>query len=183
VAPGSTAADRARRLGYGAPPRLKLAWLSCAALAIASPAAAGPGDKARISGLSDVAFGSIANFGTDSVRSQSICLYSKSPPADNYRITAAGSGPGGSFLLSSGSDTLPFELQWSDRPGQDTGAQLLANQPLSAQTTAAGTSATDDCSKGPATTASLIVILRSAAISAATSGTYAGTLTLLVAPE
>ncbi|HET9810461.1 MAG TPA: hypothetical protein VFP53_02045, partial [Sphingomicrobium sp.] len=90
---------------------------------------------------------------------------------------------GGAFELSSGTDLLAYEVEWSDAAGRSAGAQLLANQPLIGQTTAAGTSATDDCSKGPAATASLIVILRSAAISAATSGTYAGTLTLLVAPE
>lgn len=147
---------------------------------IASPASAASG--VRISGLSDVAFGTITNFAVDSVQSQSVCVYSKSPPSNNYRITASGSGAGGSFLLSSGSSTLPYELQWSATPGQSVGSQLLANQPLTGQQSTAST-AVDDCSKGPATTASLIVILRSAALAAASSGTYTGTLTLLVAPE
>ncbi|HET6535478.1 MAG TPA: hypothetical protein VFG41_04780, partial [Sphingomicrobium sp.] len=100
---------------------------------------AGPGDKARISGLSDFAFGPISNFATDSVRSQSICLYSKSPPSDTYRIIATGSGAGGAFELSSGTDLLAYEVEWSDAAGRSAGAQLLANQPLIGQTTAAGT--------------------------------------------
>lgn len=140
-------------------------------------------NQVRISGLSDVAFGSISNFAADSVRAQSLCLHAKSPPGNNYNITASGSGTGGAFLLSSGSAVLPFEVQWSDTPGQTTGTQLIPNQPLTGQHSTSGSGSADDCSKGPATTATLIVILRSAAIASATSGTYSGSLTLLVAPE
>ncbi|HEU4683163.1 MAG TPA: hypothetical protein VFS39_01495, partial [Nitrospira sp.] len=136
----------------------------------------------RVSGLSDLAFGSITSFGTDSILSESVCLSAKSPPANNYRITASGSGSGGAFVLSSGSAVLPFEVQWSDTPGQSSGQQLLANQPMTGLHSSSS-NAVNDCSKGPATTASLIVILRSAALASATSGTYTGTLTLLVAPE
>ena len=173
----------AKRRGARARQFSKLACFICASAAstlIANPASAA--SSVRISGLSDVAFGTITNFAADSTQSQSLCLYSKSPPANNYRVTASGSGAGGAFLLGSGSSTLAYELQWSDSPGQSTGNQLLANQPLTAQHSTAST-AVDDCSKGPATTASLIVILRSAAVTAASSGTYTGTLTLLVAPE
>ncbi len=142
-------------------------------------------DKVRISGLSDVAFGTISNFAVDSIRNQSICVYAKGPPApkDGYNVTATGSGPGGGFLLSSGSNTLAYEVQWNDAAGQTSGTQLLPNQVLTGNRTGAGNNATDDCSRGPATTASLIVIVRSAAVSAAISGTYSGTLTLLVAPN
>lgn len=140
-------------------------------------------NQARISGLSDVAFGSISSFTVDSLRSQSLCLYSKSPPTNNYRITASGSGAGGAFLLSSGSDTLPYEVEWSDISGQTSGTELVANQPLTAQHSSVGGGDPGDCSRGLATTASLVVILRSAALAAATSGTYSGTLTLVVAPE
>jgi hypothetical protein len=137
-------------------------------------------DRVRISALSDVSFGLISNFAADSVRSQSVCLYAKSAPLDRYRITASGSGAGGAFVLSSGSDTLPYEVEWNDVAGQASGAPLVANQPLTGQQS---TAAAGDCSRGPATTASLVLVLRSAALSAASSGTYTGTLTLLVAPE
>ena len=153
------------------------------AFAILNAGPASAGDTVRISGLSDVAFGSISNFTGDSVQSQSLCLYSKSPPANNYRITASGSGPGGAFLLSSGSATLPFEVQWSDLAGQTAGSQLLPNRPLTAQHSPVGAGAADDCSSGPGTTASLVIILRSGSLSAASSGSYSGTLSLLVAPE
>jgi hypothetical protein len=39
------------------------------------------------------------------------------------------------------------------------------------------------CTNGPATSASLVVILRSAALAGATAGTYTGTVTLVVGPE
>jgi hypothetical protein len=167
---------RARRLLE----RSCLVFVIGASALIGGPASAA--SSVRISGLSDIAFGTVTNFAADSVQSQSLCLYSKSPPNNNYRVTASGSGSGGEFVLVAGSRTLPYELQWSDTAGQIAGSQLLANQPLTAQHSTASSSV-DDCSKGPATTASLIVILRSAALAAASSGTYTGTLTLLVAPE
>lgn len=163
-----------------------LALLGCLLAACSAPFAASPaeaGDVVRISGLSDASFGTITNFAVDAVRSQSVCLHSKSPPANNYSITATGSGTGGAFLLSSGSDTLPYEVQWSDLANQSAGTQLVANRPLTGQHSPSGPGSPDDCSSGPATTASLVVILRSSALNMATSGTYAGTLTLLVAPE
>jgi hypothetical protein len=154
--------------------------LSCALLAIASRAAADANNQVHISALSDVAFGTITNFSADAVSSQSLCVYAKARPLDNYEITASGSGAGGAFVLTSGSRTLPYEVQWSNSANQTSGTQLLANQALTGQHNNA---AVDDCSTGPATTASLIVIVRSSALSAASSGTYTGTLTLLVAPE
>jgi hypothetical protein len=78
---------------------------------------------------------------------------------------------------------LPFDVQWSDTPAQTSGSQLLPNRPLTGQHSSSGGGAADDCSSGPATTASLIIILRSSALGAASSGTYTGTLNLLVAPE
>jgi hypothetical protein len=155
--------------------------IACATALIASAAPADP-PGVRITGLSDVPFGTISNFAVDSVQSQSVCIYAKGT-ADGYRVTAIGSGSGGAYDLSSGSNTLPYEVQWSDTTGQSSGSQLLANQPLAGLHTGEGPGAKDDCSKGPPTTASLIIILRSAALGAAASGTYGGTLTLLVAPD
>lgn len=143
------------------------------------PAPAFADDKVRITGLSDVSFGTITSFVTDSVRTQSICVYSKSK-LDNYRVTATGTGSGGAFDLSSGSNTLPYEVQWSDTAGQTSGLQLSPNSPLTGQHS---TAEKDDCSKGPATTASLIIVLRAAAVASAIAGSYSGSLTLVIAPE
>lgn len=179
MAPGSAQRSQSARSSR----RLTVAGRlgACALLVLASGAAAA--DQARISALSDVAFGTIASFTSDWVRSQSVCLSAKSPPTNLYRITATGSGAGGSFVLDSGSEKLSYDVQWADSSGQTAGTQLVPNQPLTAQQSSVGSSDPGDCSKGPATTASLIVILRSSALAAASSGTYSGSLTLLVAPE
>jgi hypothetical protein len=39
------------------------------------------------------------------------------------------------------------------------------------------------CNSGPATSASLVVILRTAALSSAAAGSYSGSLTLVIGPE
>jgi hypothetical protein len=145
----------------------------------ASPALAAANDKVRITGLSDVAFGTIANFGVDAVRSESVCLYSNSV-ANGYNVTAIGTGPGGAFQASSGTLALPFEVQWSSSAGQSSGAGLSPNIPPTGQIS---TATQQTCNSGPATSASLIVILRSTALSSATAGTYNGSVTLLIGPE
>ncbi len=176
-------AARRRQTG-GARQRLNLLILGAACVAMISATQAdATTNQVRISGLSDVAFGTITNFASDDVSSQSVCVYSKSPPQNHYSVTANGSGSGGTFVLSSATGTLAYEVQWNATANETVGTQLLANQALTGQQAVAGGPSADDCSKGPPTTASLIVILRSAAIIAASSGDYTGTLTLLVAPE
>lgn len=151
--------------------------LACALSLWASPASAA--DKVRITGLADVAFGTIGNLQVDAVRSQSLCLYSTAS-TNGYNVTASGTGPGGAFQLSSGGLSLPFEVQWSSSAGQSSGTQLSPNVPLTGQVSSA---TQQTCNSGPASSASLIVILRSNALTSATSGTYSGTVALIVAPE
>ena len=129
--------------------------------------------------LSDVGFGTVANLGQDAVRNQSICLYADTP-TNGYNVTGTGSGPGGSFQLSSGTASLPYEVQWNSSAGQSSGTQLNANVPLTGQSSAA---TQQTCNNGPATSASLVVVLRSTALSSATAGSYSGTLTLVVGAE
>jgi hypothetical protein len=163
---------------YGLPRHLILAIICCSLLS--SPAFAAANNQVRITGLTDLAFGSITNLGVDHILSESVCVYAKAKPSDLYDVTANGSGAGGAFTLSSGSATLAYDVQWSASPNQSTGAQLTANQALTGQ---ANSASNDDCSSGQPTTASLIVILRSAALGAARVGSYSGTLSLIVAPE
>jgi hypothetical protein len=152
-----------------------------AALALALPAWSElvAGNNVRITGLSDVAFGTVANLSSDSVRSQSICVFSNSP-ANGYYVQATGSGSGGAFTLASGSNALAYDVQWSPVSGQSSGTTLSPGVALTGQISAA---TQPSCNSGPASSASLIVILRAAKLSAAPAGTYSGTLTLLVAPE
>lgn len=139
----------------------------------------GASNKVRITNLGDVAFGSVTNLTTDSVQSQSLCLFSDTITA-GYNVTAAGSGLGGAFELASGSQTMAYEVQWSGAPNRTSGSQLIPNVPLVGQYSNASH---QTCSNGPTTSASLIIVLRSAVLSQAVAGNYSGTLTLLVGPE
>lgn len=130
-------------------------------------------DKARISNLSDVAFGTIGNLGADQTRTQNVCAYSQS---GIYSVTAAGDGLGNSFTLSAGTRTLPYEVQWAGSAGQSSGNGLSAN----VQSGNYSSSGNNQCSGG--LTASLIIVVRAAQLQTATAGTYSGTLTLVLAP-
>lgn len=136
-------------------------------------------NKVRITQLSDVAFGSITNLSVDAIRSESVCLFADTS-TNGYNITASGTGPAGTFELSSGLQSLPYEVQWSGSSGQSSGVQLAPNTPLTGQFSSA---TQQTCASGPATSASLVLVLRSLALSSATAGTYNGTLTLVVGPE
>ena len=152
--------------------------LSCALSPFVARPAWAASNKVRITKLTNVTFGSIANVGVDAVQAQSVCLYSDTN-TKGYNIKATGSGPSGAFRLASGLNSLAYEVQWSSSAGQNSGIQLSPNIPLTGQVSAATQQA---CTMGPATSASLIVVLRSTALSA-TAGSYSGTLTLVVGPE
>ena len=134
--------------------------------------------KVRISGLADVNFGSLANLEVDAVQSQSLCLYSQS---DRYSVRADGSGAGGAFLLAGGAFDLPYEVRWNAQSGQVNGTALSPGAILAGLTTNAQN---QNCGgSGPSTTASLILVLPATALSAATQGSYSGTLTLIVSED
>jgi hypothetical protein len=148
-------------------------------LLLPSEPAAAASNKVRLTSLTDVAFGTIGNLSLDAVQSGSVCLYSDTN-TNGYNITASGSGSGGAFQLASGLDWLTYEVQWSSSAGQNSGVQLIPNTPLAGQTS---TATHQSCNNGPATSASLIVVLRATALSSAAAGSYSGTLTLVVGPE
>lgn len=157
-----------------------LRWVSSLLLygaVLANPASAAPGDRSRIQGLTDVAFGSLASTALDSRASQSICVYSNSATG-GYALTASGGGAGGAFLLASGGATLAFEVEWAQAPGQTGGTALAANGVLSGLVSTANN---QNCSP-TGTSASLILVIRALVASAATAGSYTGTLTLVVEP-
>jgi hypothetical protein len=141
---------------------------------------AGPANaKVRITGLSDVSFGTISNLTVDAVQSQSVCVFSNGSNS-TYSIRANGSGIGGAFTLASGGAALDYNVRWNNQPGQSNGTALAAGVSLGGQTT---NGQNQLCSSGPPTTASLIVTLPAPSLSAATAGTYSGTLTIIVAEE
>lgn len=135
--------------------------------------------KVRITNISDVNFGLVTNLQSDSRQSQNICLYSSSA-AGAYSISAAGSGAGSSFALSNGSASLAYVVEWSGQSGQTSGTRLNPNVALTGQTSSASH---QFCNSGPATSASLTIILPSSELSQAREGNYSGSLTLVVAAE
>lgn len=148
--------------------------------AMAAPArVAAQSQNVRVTKLSDVTFGALTNLGADAASSQDICVYANTS-GNRYRVTASGSGPGGSFALSSGSNLLPYEVQWGASSGQSSGLQLSAN---SAQTGLVSSATQQTCNSGPISSASLIVLVRSTSLSSAMAGSYGGTLTLMIGAE
>lgn len=135
-------------------------------------------DRARITGLSDVAFGTINGTG-DQTASQSLCAYSSSS-TNGYSVMASGSGSGGAFALSSGAAQLPYEVLWADSANQTGGTALVANAVQSGHVSVASQ---QTCNSGPSSSASLTIVIRDATHSAAGAGTYSGSLSLTIAPE
>jgi hypothetical protein len=155
-------------------------WLAalcaCGAALCGFPAGA-QSNNVRITGLSDIAFGSLA--GGDVVRSENVCAFS-STSTKGYRVTASGSGASGAFTLANGGATLAYEVQWNKLSGQTSGTNVSPNVALTGQTSAA---TQQQCNSGPASSASLILIIRDASVAAAAGGNYSGTLTLLLGPD
>lgn len=149
-----------------------LAFISIASI---SPASA----KVRISGLSDVSFGTISNLTVDAVQAQSVCVYSNGS-GNTYSVRFDGSGSGGAFTLANGITTLAYNVRWNNQPGQSNGTALTAGALLGGQ---ASNAQNQTCSTGLPTTASLIVTLPATSLSSATAGTYSGTLTIIVSEE
>ena len=147
--------------------------------AAAASAALGASNNVRITSLSDIAFGTVSNLSADAIQSESLCVYANTA-TNGYNVRAFGSGGAGAFTLASGADTLPFEVQWSPSAGQSSGVQLTPNVALSGQVTSA---TQQTCNSGPAASASLTVVIRSATLMAAAAGDYSGTLQVTIAPE
>ena len=132
--------------------------------------------QVQISGLSDMTVDYAGWDGiSDLTTSESVCVWSNAN-GGHYNITATGSGSSRAFEITGPDGTLPYAVEWTG------GGAATA---LTATTAAAGMTGANHgktCSSG-GPTANLDVIISAANLSAASAGTYTGTLTLLVAPE
>ncbi len=171
-------ANKRERSGL-VPLRCRLRSGLCALLALCSGPALAQSNNVRISKLSDVTLPLITDLTVDAISPQSVCLFS-STATKGYRVTASGTGAGGAFTLASTSSSLAYAVEWNNLPGRSSGTQLTANLPL---TGLVSTATQQACNSGPPTSASLIVILTSAALSTARADTYQGTLTLVIGAE
>ena len=139
------------------------------------------GATVRITKLVDVSLLSLNPFANAS-SSQSVCVYS-STATKGYNVTATGSGAASAFTLSGGASVpvLPYSVQWSQLSGQTSGTALASGVALTGQISIA---TQQSCGSGPATSASLIVLLSTSNLQNALAGiTYTGVLTLVIAPE
>ena len=136
--------------------------------------------KARISDLSDVAFGTVTNLSSDVRAAQNLCAFTQSATS-NYRVTATGGGGGGgAFTMTAGSSQLAYEVEWASSPNQTNGIALSTGVALSGLNSSA---TQQTCNAGPPTSASLFVIFRASQLGAALAGSYSGALNLMIAPE
>lgn len=145
---------------------------------LALPGGHAAAQQVRLTKLSDVDFGTLSSTGEVS-RAQNVCAYATSF-SGLYSVRASGSGTGGALTLAGTGAPLPYEVQWAGMRNQTSGTALPAN------TTVGGFNDGDvleTCSLINLSSASLIVILRAAALSAATAGSYSGTLTLIIAAQ
>jgi len=134
----------------------------------------------QINALSDVSFGTLSSLTASQTRSQTVCVYAS---LSRYTIRATGSGASNAFTLANTANSaalLAYTVQWSFSGGQTSGMAMTSGQPL---TSPNGINIL--CSLGGllASSASLIVSLPAASLSAAQAGTYTGTLTLMVSPN
>jgi hypothetical protein len=136
--------------------------------------------KVIATGFSDVSLGTLLNFQATTRSAQSLCVYANSN-GSRYGVTAAGNGPGGSFVLYDGAKTLTYGVEWSSLSGQASGTSVTANTTLSGQSSTANN---QNCTGGGAsTTATLIVAIRPSDLSPAIQGNYSGTLFVTVSAE
>jgi hypothetical protein len=153
-------------------------------LAMAAPSPAPAQNRARVTGLANVAFGTIAA-PIDQTNSQnvSICSYFSffgffEIPRD-YSVTATGSGSGGAFTLSSGAGNLAYDVQWADSVNATSGTMLQPGVAFSGF----GNNANSLLCSPSQDNASLIVTIRAADLATATAGTYSGTLQIMISPN
>lgn len=136
-------------------------------------------NRARISGLSDVAFTS-QDPNTAASSAQNVCVWSNTA-TKGYTVTATGSGAANAFTLANAALTVPYSVQWNASSGQTSGTALVTG---TASAGLVSTATQQTCASGPATTSSLVVGIGTADLGGMQSATtYTGTLTLVVAPQ
>lgn len=133
----------------------------------------------RIGGITDLTFGSYSGSGGLAL-DDDVCVWTNAT-GGSYRITAKGSGASFAFLVAKVGDTsktIAYAVNWNNTSGTS------GNQPLTANTTSSNISGANtvstDCSSGPSSTANFQVTFSAGNLLAASSGTYTGTLSLVI---
>jgi len=134
--------------------------------------------RVQISGLTDIAFGTVDPTSAAS-QAENVCVWSNTS-GRGYQVTATGSGASNAFTLTDGTNTLPYSVEWAGSSGQSSGTALSTGTALGSLSS---TAINPTCSAGPAASASLVVKMTAASLQAAVASSYTGTLTLVVAPQ
>src|SRR6185312_11899402 len=67
--------------------------------------------RVQISGLTDIAFGTVDPTSAAS-QSENVCVWSNTS-GRGYQVTATGSGASNAFTLTDGTNTLPYSVEWA----------------------------------------------------------------------
>lgn len=130
-------------------------------------------DEVRISNLTDINLGVFA--GVDISGSSAACVYRNG--TGNYQLSASGSGAAGAFTLTDGVSTVPYSVAYDDGTGPLGASSGTA---ITGRTGGDPTSSTCATTGNNGTVTVTVLATDAAGLSAAT---YAGILTLTVAPE
>jgi hypothetical protein len=130
-------------------------------------------DEVRISSLTDINLGVFA--GVDAVGTSAACVYRNG--TGNYNLTASGDGAAGAFTLTDGTNTVAYSVTYDD------GSGVLAAATGVSLTGLTGADPASDTCGGTGNNGTIEVTVAAAAAAGLPAATYAGTLTLLVAPE
>ncbi len=132
-------------------------------------------DEVRISNLDDIILGTFA--GTDSTGTSPACIYRNS--ATTYQITASGDGTANAFTLSAGpgAGTVDYSVTYAD--AATPAVSMSSGIALTGQD---GADNDVDCAN-TGDNALISVTVAAADAAALPAGNYAGTLTLVVAPN
>jgi len=136
----------------------------------------------RISGIRDMNFGTYAGSGnlTDN---DDICVWTNAA-AGTYRVTARGNGGGASDYLFSvaktgdATKTIGYTVRWNTQAGT-SGNFALTNNVVTSNLSGANTESST-CASGASATANFQVQFTEDDLLDARSGTYLGTLTLII---
>lgn len=130
-------------------------------------------NQVRISALTDI---TLPFLGPDAVGTSDACIYRNT--TGSYQITATGSGGGNAFTLDDGGGTtIAYLPEYDDGTGFQT---MVTGTPLTTQT---GADNDVDCANVAGSNGVVQVTVDGPTAAALPSNTYAGVLTLVVAPE
>lgn len=132
-------------------------------------------DEVRISNLTDIS--GVFDGTNDVTGTSAACVYRNGTGL--YRLTASGDGIGGAFTLTDGviATPIPYSVSFDD----GNGAQSLgAGSPLTGLN---GADPTSDTCATTGNNGTVAVSIGATDLLSAPASTYAGTLTLVVAPE